>query len=357
MKAYLKDITPYTQGKSKAGENDKVIKLSSNESSIGPSPQVFDALKIAYKKLHRYPDGSHQSLREAIGEVHGLESERIICGNGSDELIDMLIRAYAGVGDEVLYSEYGFLMYRIYAQASGATPVAAKEVNLTAHVDNLLAAVTPRTKILFLANPNNPTGSYLPASEVARLRKNLRDDIVLVVDAAYAEYPANSDYTDGRELVDTSLTVMLRTFSKAYGLPLLRLGWGYAPDAVLDALNRLRSPFNVNGLALAAGEVAVRDQVHLQEAVAHNNQCLADLPAAFAALGITVHPSVTNFLLLDFGTAARAKSANDFLLSKGVILREVGGYGLPQCLRMTIGLGVENAAVLALLGKWKKIAS
>lgn len=349
----LSSILPYTQGKAKAGDNKPAIKLSSNESSLGPSPKVFDAIKQAYKGLHRYPDGSHASLKQALAEVHNLPVENIICGNGSDELIDMLIRAYAGEDDEVIHTEHGFLMYAIYAKACGARPVSVKEKNLTADIDNILAAVTPRTRLVFLANPNNPTGSYLPVSEVRRLRDNLRSDIILVLDAAYAEYPETRDYSAGNELVaEGGNTVVLRTFSKAYALPLLRLGWGYMPTAIIENLNKIRSPFNVNGLALAAGEVAARDQKHMAAVVAHNSACLAELPAQFEAIGVKAHKSVANFLLLQFPPERNAQDANKFLLDNGIILREVGNYGLPDCLRMTIGLGVENSAVIDTLKKF-----
>lgn len=343
-------ISPYVAGKSKAAGARKVIKLSSNENPLGPSPDAIKAYNDCAAHLHRYPDSGHTPLREAIGSAHGLESSRIVCSNGSDEMIGLLIHAYAAQGDEVLFSEHGFAMYRIYAQGANATPVAAKERNLTANVDTLLAAVTPRTRLLFLANPNNPTGTYLPASEVRRLRKGLREDVILAIDAAYAEYAEKDDYTDGRELVDAgNNTVMLRTFSKLYGLAALRLGWGYFPSAIADVLNRVRGPFNVSAPAQAAAIAALTDKKHIERARAHNRTWLPKVTAACMRLGLTVHPSLGNFVLAEFPASKPAAKANAFLMERGIIVREMDGYGLPQALRITIGTQEENQALIEAL--------
>jgi histidinol-phosphate aminotransferase len=351
------DISPYQQGKSKIAGQGAVIKLSSNESNLGPSPKVYDVLRKAERELHRYPEGSAQLLREAIGEVHKLPAGQVVCGNGSDELIGLLIHAYCDPGDELIYSEFGFLMYRIYAKSYGVTAVAAPEKNLRTDVDSILASVTDKTKIVFVANPNNPTGSYIPHREVARLRKELAPHILLVLDNAYSEYVEKTDYSDGHELVrEGDNTVVLHTFSKIYALPLIRVGWAYAPESVVDVLNRIRSPFNVNGLANVAAAVAVRDQEHIIEARAWNSRCLKELPPQFEEIGIKVHPSAANFLLLEFPKKKdkTATDANNHLLSKGIILRDTVAYGLPDCLRMTIGLGVENSVAIDELTRFMK---
>lgn len=355
-KAHILDITPYAQGKSKTGagaEPQRLIKLSSNENPLGPSQKAIAAFRTL-PELHRYPDGSAIGIRSAIGEVFGLDPARIVMGAGSDELINLLIHAYAGEGDEVLYSEHGFLMYSIYARAHGATPVTAPEQNLVANVDALLAAVTPRTKLLFLANPNNPTGTLLAQGEVDRLRRELPAHVLLVLDAAYAEYVEAPDYDAGAKLVDASdgNTVMLRTFSKIYGLPALRIGWAYAPAAIVDVLNRIRSPFNVNSAAMAAAVAAVKDTAYTAYAVEYNARERARLSAALEKLGLKVTPSATNFLLVHFADASAASAANAFLLGEGIIARDVAAYGLPQCLRFTVGTEDENSAVIEALSRF-----
>ncbi len=344
-------ISPYVGGKSKAGENQKVAKLSSNESPLGPSPKAVAAMEAVLTDAHRYPEGGSQLLIAAIAEMNKLDEARIVCGNGSDELISLLNTAYVGSGDEVLFTEHGFLMYAISATAAGATPVKAPEVDRTADVDNLLKLVTDKTKIVFLANPNNPTGTYLPHSEVERLRAGLRDDILLVLDAAYAEYVTRDDYSAGAEMVEAhDNVVMTRTFSKIYGFAALRLGWAYCPPAVVDVLNRVRGPFNVNALAQAGGVEAVRDQAHIDKAREHNDKWLPILTQNFRGMGLGVTPSVGNFLLIDFEESGKpAAEAEQYLAGKGLLLRAVAGYGLPTCLRMTIGRDDENHAVIEAL--------
>lgn len=348
--AGVMDITPYKGGEADAPGVDNVIKLSSNESALGPSPKAIEAFKAYADELHRYPDGEARLLREAIGRRHGLPPEQIVCGAGSDELISLLIAAYAGPGEEVLYSAHGFLMYRLSAMAAGATPVAAPETDLRADVDKLLDHVTSRTRIVFIANPNNPTGSYLSASEVKRLRDGLPADVILAVDAAYAEFVGANDYSAGRELVEASdNTVMLRTFSKIYGLSALRVGWCFAPPAIADALNRVRGPFNVNAAAQAAAIAAIEDEVAEGKARAHNDTWLPWMTEQLTALGLSPNPSVGNFLIVGFGAGERAEQAFAFLKARGILVRSVAGYGLPQYLRISIGREEENEAAIAAL--------
>ena len=303
-------------------------------------------------ELHRYPDGGSNELRDALARFYGLEAARIVVGNGSDELISFLTRAYAGPGDEVLYSRHGFLMYPIAAKSAGATPVQAAEVDYTASVDNLLAAVSPRTRIVFLANPNNPPGTYVSSDEVRRLRAGLAPDVLLVIDAAYAEYCSMNDYTAGAELVEAGgATVMTRTFSKIFGLAGLRLGWAYCPADVADVLNRIRPPFNVNAAAQAAGVAALDRVAHTHAARTQTDVERPRLAAALAGFGLEVLPSVANFVTARFATEGRHTSAaaHAFLKERGILPRAIAGYGLPEALRFTIGTEVENDAVIAAL--------
>ena len=346
------DIDAYVPGASQVPGGLKPIKLSSNETPLGPSPKAVAAFSAAGAALERYPDGEAKALREAIAARFGLAPERIVCGAGSDELISLIAHAYLGPGDEGLYTEHGFLLYRIVILAAGATPVVAPETGLKADVDAILARVTERTKVVFLANPNNPTGTYLPIDAVRRLRAGLPDHVLLVLDAAYAEYVRRNDYEAGLELVATGEnTVMTRTFSKIFGLAGLRIGWAYCPSAVAEALNRIRGPFNLSAPAIAAGAAAMADWAHIDAAVRHNETWLPWLTTEIEALGFAVTPSVANFILIHFPkTAGRDAAACDaFLKSKGIILRRVAGYGLPDALRLTIGTEAENRKVVEAL--------
>ncbi len=343
------NIAPYVAGKSSASGGRKIVKLSSNENALGAPPQALEAYRATASTLNRYPDSGASALRAAIARRHGLEESRIVCGAGSDELIGLLVHAYAGAGDEVLQSAHGFLMYSIYALGAGATPVMAPEKNLTADPEALLARVNERTRILFLANPNNPTGSHLSGDAVRALRSRLRSDILLVLDEAYGEYVNADDYEEGFALVrETQNTVVLRTFSKIYGLSALRLGWGYMPEAVADVLNRLRGPFNVSAPAIAAGTAAIESHEWVRTSVAHNTRERERLGAELEAMGLKIYPSQGNFLLVEFPRKGEqsAESANKRLLSQGIIVRDVKAYGLPDCLRVTIGLEAENDALI-----------
>lgn len=343
------EIAAYVPGAHKAAGQGKVHVLSANESALGPSPKAIEAFRHVGSQLHRYPDGGATELRAALGKRWGLDPARLICGAGSDELISMITHTYAGPGDEVLYSQYGFLMYPIAARASGAVPVAALEKNLTTDVTALLAHVTDRTRILFLANPNNPTGSYLSAEVVRDLRQRLRSDILLVIDAAYAEYVGANDYTAGVELVDAGENVvMLRTFSKIFGLAALRLGWAYCPPRIIDALQRVRGPFNVSAAAQAAGVAALADVAHIDAAKAHNDRWRPWLEQKLQGLGLDVKPSVGNFLLVGFPPEAgrNAVAAGKFLTDRGILVRPMSAYGLGGYLRITVG---EASALEALI--------
>jgi histidinol-phosphate aminotransferase len=350
-------IEAYVPGKSGASGVAKVFKLSSNETPLGASPLAIEAFRSVAGHLELYPDGSASRLREAIARRYGLDAAQIICGNGSDDILALLAHAYLQPGDEGLYAQHGFLEYPIVTRSAGAIPVAAEETNLTADVDQLLKKVTLRTKVVFLANPNNPTGTYLSFAEVKRLQAGLPAHVLLVLDAAYAEYVTRNDYAAGIELVATcENVVMTRTFSKIYGLANLRLGWAYGPAHVIDAVNRIRGPFNVNGAAIEAGIAALADSGHTEKAVAHNDRWLPWLTKQIADLGIQVTPSVGNFLLLRFpGANGRtAKEADAYLTARGFVLRAVAAYGLPDCLRMTVGTAEANEGVVAALTKFMK---
>jgi histidinol-phosphate aminotransferase len=346
------DIAAYVPGRSKAPEGVRLHKLSSNETPLGPSPAALAAFAEAGKKLDVYPDGSQRALREAIGAAYGLNPERIVCGAGSDDLIFLLAHAFVGHGEEGIYTQHGFAIYPIAIRAAGGVPVVAPETNLSTDVDAILARVTDKTRIVYIANPNNPTGTYIPFDEVKRLRAGLPPDVVLVLDAAYAEYVRRNDYESGIELAATTEnTVMTRTFSKIHGLAALRIGWCYGPAHIMDALNRIRGPFNVSGPALAAGVAAIGDRAHLDRAVAHNEAWLPKVSTALAGLGLTVTPSVGNFILIHFPQEAgkTAADADDYLFRRGIVLRRVEAYGLPDALRMTIGPAESNEATIAAL--------
>jgi len=335
-------IEPYVGGESKVPGVNRIIKLSSNEGAFGPPSSAQEAIIACARDAHRYPDGGATRLREAIGARFGLDPARIVCGNGSDELIAYLILAYGGEGTELIMPAHGFVMYDLTGRYAGCRVIKVPERDLMADVDAMLAAVGPRTKLVCLVNPNNPTGALLPRAEVERLRAGLRDDILLILDAAYAEYVTDPDYDPGQALVDSSgTTVMTRTFSKIYGLGGMRLGWAYMPPAVADVLARIRGPFNVNAAAMAAGIAAVEEPGWLERSVAHNTEWRAKVAQALTSAGIKVWPSACNFVLADFGSVELAKAADAALRARGIIVRAVGSYSLPTCLRITIGTGEE----------------
>ena len=345
------DIAAYVPGKSTA-KGPKVHKLSSNESPIGASQKAIEAYKAAAHVLELYPDGSATLLRSAIAGRFGLKAENIVCGAGSDELLQLIAHAYLGPGDEAIYSQYGFLVYPIAIQSNGATPMVAPENNYLADVDAILGLLTAKTKIVFLANPNNPTGRYLPFSEVKRLHAGLPAHVLLILDAAYAEYVRRNDYEAGIELVATSdNVVMTRTYSKIFCLAALRLGWAYCPAHVADVLNRVRGPFNISAPAIAAGIAAIADTEFVERAVAHNEQWLPWMTEQLSSLGLEVTPSVGNFVLVHFPGSERhnAHAADAFLLEHGFVVRRMDAYGLPNALRITIGSEEANRGLVACL--------
>jgi len=344
----IRKIQPYQQGASVAEGVARPIKLSSNESSLGPSPRAVAAYLGEAGTLHRYPDGSQTALRNAIARVHGLPAERIVCGNGSDELIQLVTRAFVGEGDEVLLSENSFLMCRIHALAQNATVTVAPERDDRVDVDALLARVDDRTRLLPLANPNNPTGTYIGLREIERLHAGLPGDVILLLDGAYAEYVVAEDYDAGARLVlENDNVVMTRTFSKIHGLSSLRVGWALMPETVLDAVQRIRTPFNANGPAMAAATAAMLDTDYTAMVREHNARSLAFLKRGLESLGLRVVPSVTNFYLVRFpaGCGLTAAGACGQLLARGIIPRPIGDSDDPE-LRITVGSDEENAAVL-----------
>ncbi len=330
------DIALYEGGKASVAGVANVVKLSSNENPFGPSDRTKEAFQRSIHQIHRYPSTDHAALRTAIAEVHGLDAARVICGVGSDEIITFLCQAYAGPKDEVVFTEHGFLMYRISALAVGATPVEVAERDRTADVDAILKACTRRTKLVFIANPNNPTGTMIAATEIARLADGLPPQAILVLDGAYAEYVEGFD--GGLALVEArSNVVMTRTFSKIYGLGGLRIGWGYGPKGIIDVLNRIRGPFNLSNTQLETAEAAVRDQDYVARCRADNTRMRHWLALALAELGIPSDTSMANFVLARFASNEEAEACDLFLQKQGLIVRRVSSYKLPHCLRITIG--------------------
>jgi histidinol-phosphate aminotransferase len=346
------DIIPYKGGEASVPGFDKPWKLSSNENPMGCSPAATQAYKNAAHDLAAYPDGAHEGLRNALASRYGLDTKRIMCGNGSDEIFQLLGRAFLDQGDEVVQSAHGFLVYRLTAQQAGAVCISAPEVDLTADVDALLSCVTPKTKIVFLANPNNPTGTYLPYETIKRLHAGLPSNVLLVLDGAYAEYVGANDYSSGLELAaEAGNVLMTRTFSKIHGLASARVGWCYGPQIVIDALNRVRGPFNIGGPPLAAATAAVLDQDFADKSAAFNAHWLSWLSTQIRELGLAVTPSVGNFLLVRFPQTKgkTALEADAHLRSRGLIVRAVGAYGLADYLRISVGLEEPNRLIIGAL--------
>lgn len=347
---WILDLDAYVPGKAKAEGVANPVKMSANESALGPSPKAVEAIKAAAQGVERYPDPAAADLIGAIANVHGLDASRILCGTGSDELLTLLIHSYAGVGDEVIFSKLGFSVYPIQAQAAGATLVPVPNKDWAADVDGILAAVTDKTKLVIIDNPNNPTGAYLPWAEIERLHAGLPEHVLLVLDAAYAECATAGDYEAGEELVDRAQNVaMTRTFSKLYALAGLRIGWMYGPDHVIDVLNRWRMPFNVSNTAHDAALAAVKDQAYLDKVVSFTAEWRAWLTASLTALGLDVVKSQTNFVLVGFPGESpfTAEECNAYLLKHGYIVRKFGV--LPDHLRISVGTEDQNRAIVALI--------
>ena len=346
-------LSPYQQGQSAIEGISNPIKLSSNESSQGPSPLAIEAYQQAASQLNRYPDGSQSALREAIGETYDLNPQRIICGNGSDELIQLMARAYVGDGQEALLSENGFIMSNVHCTAQGADLVIAAERNYQVDVNAMLTLVSDKTRFCTIANPNNPTGTYIDGSELRRLHAGLPDNCLFLIDEAYAEYATAEDYDTGIALADEfDNVVVTRTFSKIYGLPFLRIGWAYCSAGIVDLVQRIRTPFNTNGAAMAAATAAVKDTAYIEEIRTHNASWRERISRTLTEMGIEVIPSQANFYLLRFakGRNKNGGAAAAFLQSRGIIPRPASGAD--EFLRVTIGVDHENEAVLHALSDY-----
>ena len=350
-------IHPYVAGESELPGANRTVKLSSNEGAFGVPPAAQAAIVKAAAETYRYPDGGADQLRAAIGERWGLDPRRIVCGAGSDDLLYQLCLSYGGPGRDIIMSAHGFSIYYIAGTYAGSRVIKVPERNLTADLDAMLAAVSPETRLVFLANPNNPTGSMLPAGDVARFRAALPPEVLLVLDSAYAEYVTHPGYDAGAKLVDaTGNTVMTRTFSKIFGLGGMRIGWCYAPPAVVDVLNRVRSPFNVSVAAQAAAIAALAEPDWVEKGRDHNATYRPRLVAGIEAVGLKVWPSEGNFVLVDLATTEAANAADAFLRTSGIIVRKVGGYGLPHCLRVTVGTAEEVGFVIDAFGEFMRQA-
>jgi histidinol-phosphate aminotransferase len=349
-------IALYQGGASTLEGRDDVLKLSSNENPFGVPEAARAAIAASADTLHRYPPTDHASLRAAIAETHGLDADRIICGAGSDEVIAFLCQAYAGESTEVIYTQHGFSMYKISAFASGATPVEVTERDRQVDVDAILGGVTDNTRLVFIANPANPTGTMIGSNETARLAAELPENVILVLDGAYAEYVDGFD--GSAALVEQrDNVVMTRTFSKLYGLGGLRIGWGYGPKPIIDNLNRVRGPFNLSNTQLAAAEAAIRDRDWAARCLAENQKNRATLAQGLAELGVTSDASSANFILARFADEPEANACEAAFREDGILVRKVGGYGLPQCLRITVGSDTDCARVIATVRRFRETQS
>ena len=356
-RAGILDIRPYKPGAAEAPGIADPVKLSSNENALGCSPKAAAAFEASAKRLHLYPDGGATKLREAIAREEGLEAENIVCGCGSDEILQLLGKAYLNPGDKVVQSQYGFLVYRLVAMQSGAELVSAPEQNYTTDVDAVIAAAGDDARIVFIANPNNPTGTYISDAEIRRLRDALPASTLLVIDAAYAEFVDAADYNAGLELArERDDVVVTRTFSKIHGLAGARLGWAYGHRSIIDVLHRVRGPFNVNLPAIEAGTAAIQDRDFMRQSAEHNAKWVDWLRQQIGGLGLEVTPSVCNFVLIHFPETPgkTAADADAYLTSKGLIIRGVEPYGLPNALRATVGKEDENRRLVEALADFMK---
>ena len=348
---HIAKTKPYVPGGKLKTAPETAVMLASNENPFGPSPKAVAAMQAVATGVHVYPDPDYGAVREAIAGAVGIgDASRIVLGAGSDEIIHLLTQCYAGPGDEVLFTEHAFSMYRVSATGHGATPVTAPETNLTAGVNAILGAVSERTKLLFLANPNNPTGTMLSVGELKTIQDTLPAHVLFVIDGAYAEYVGPEYEAEIRDLVDRKPnTVMMRTFSKIHGLAAVRLGWGYLPDAIAATYQRIRGPFNVSAFAAAGGAASIADTEFLESSRAHNTEWRAKMIAALNAMGLQTPEAHANFVLPDFASEARAADAHQFLKDREILVRAVGGYGLPTRLRISVGSAEDNETLLSAL--------
>ena len=347
---FLLDIASYVPGKSKTN-HQQIIKLSSNENALGASKKAVEAYKKHAEKLFRYPDGICLDLTNCLAEINKINPQQIVCGAGSDEIISLLTSSFASIDDEVLYSEYGFLMYPISAKKVGAKPIKVPEKNLKTDLDNFLAHISDKTKIIFIANPNNPTGSYVSCQELENFLSKVPNNVLVVLDHAYQEFVTKNNYYQGFDLVEKYQNLVItRTFSKIYGLASLRIGWCYSSLYVAEMLHKVRGPFNVNGAGQVTAVASLQDTEFLQESVYHNNYWLEKFNQFFGNFNqLKQYPSVANFVLVDFFSKQKAQEINAKLLENGIIVREMLAYNLDSCLRISIGNTQENEYLLKVL--------
>ena len=346
-------IPKYISGKSGLGRLDNPIKLSANENPYGPSKKAIEVFVQSQNNLGVYPDSNHEALRYAIADVMGINERQIICGAGSDELINFLCQCYASDGDEVIHSAHGFAMYRISTLTVGATPVSVPEINRHADISKIIKACNERTKLIFLANPNNPTGTFIDIAELNKLVDSIPRHTLLVLDGAYAEYIEKFD--SDIELVDRRQNVFItRTFSKIHGLGSLRVGWGYGPKNIIEALQRVKGPFNISGVGQEVAAAAIKDIEYVDKCRRDNLNLRESLASDLKRINIQTDRSFANFLLLRFPNNNLAKLANEFLYRNGILVRDVSNYGLENCIRISIGTSSDCEQVLGYLTKFQE---
>tara|TARA_Y100000748_G_scaffold187805_1_gene157265 strand:+ start:2323 stop:3381 length:1059 start_codon:yes stop_codon:yes gene_type:complete len=349
----LSNIKIYEGGASNIPGKRKVIKMSSNESPFGPSPNVVSKIRETIRKTNRYPDGEYKKLKKAISTKFNLPESNLFCGNGSDEILGIACQLFLKKGDEVIIPKHSFLMFEIYSKINGGIVKTSRTTKLRFQVEDILNKINSKTKIIFLAQPNNPTGFYLNKKELSKLVKKVPKKIIIILDAAYAEYMTDNEYSTGIDYAKKNKNIIVtRTFSKIYGIASLRLGWCYAHRDIINLMNKIRGPFNVNHVAQEAGIAALRDKKYQLKAIKHNKYWLEKMKFKLSQLPIYVHDSRANFLLLDVGK--NASKLNRFLLSKSIIVRTMEKYGLKSCIRVSIGKSRENIKLLDVMDRFYK---
>jgi len=346
------NVDLYVGGLSNIQNVSNPVKLSANESALGPSPKVLEIFKSGFN-LKKYPDGKSSKLKETIAKKFSINEDQILIGSGSDEIISLICQSFLNKDDEVIMSEDSFLMYRIYSQLNGAVVRFAKNENNKFSVSETLKLVTNKTKIVFIANPNNPSGTYINSDELMKLRKNLPENILLMVDDAYAEFVTKNDYKSGLDIFKNSKnTVVSRTFSKIFGLANLRLGWGYGSKEIIEAANLFRPPFNISGIAEKAGCAAILDDEWIKKNVEHNEKWSKIIFEKISSKNIITNDPVANFFLLNFDNAKlNSEQAFDIFINNKILLRKMNTYGIKNSLRVTIGTDEENKTFLDILDK------